>query len=223
MAKGRKPKTKRKPAGHDKPEDDAALWRAFAKNINPLGLKGRVPDNDSALFKSEMGPEPGERAPGTTKPNSKPANAPRHKMMKPAPAPSEPKSISQQNVIEPREVRRLGSGRNSVDARIDLHGMRQSEAYAALKVFLFRSVAKGHRMVLVITGKGSASYVVDGQEQFGAFINEGARERGVLRRNVPLWLTQPELRAIVVGHTTAHIRHGGEGALYVQLRRSRQA
>ena len=41
----------------------------------------------------------------------------------------------------------------------------------------------------------------------------------MLKRNVPRWLAEPELRSIVVGLTTAAIRHGGDGALYVQLRR----
>ena len=50
---------------------------------------------------------------------------------------------------------------------------------------------------------------------------DGYREPGVLRRQVPMWLREPELAAIVVGFTTAHVRHGGEGALYVQLRRAR--
>jgi DNA-nicking Smr family endonuclease len=40
----------------------------------------------------------------------------------------------------------------------------------------------------------------------------------VLRKNVPLWLAEPELRAIVVSFTTAAVPHGGEGALYIQLR-----
>jgi DNA-nicking Smr family endonuclease len=94
--------------------------------------------------------------------------------------------------------------------------MRQNEAHSALRVFLFRAVAKGHRMVLVITGKGSPRRI-DGR--FGEFVNEGALGTGVLRRNVPIWLEEPEIRSIVVGYTTAHIKHGGEGALYVQLRR----
>ena len=44
-------------------------------------------------------------------------------------------------------------------------------------------------------------------------------ERGVLRRQVPQWLSLPEFRALVVGFEEAHIGHGGEGALYVRVRR----
>lgn len=216
MAKGRKPKSKRTTGKHDMPENDAALWQAFTKNIDPLGLKGRVPDKDSFLFEAALRHEP--RA---MEPRVKSSPMTQSKNVKPARMPVEREKTPQPSLIEPRRVRRLGNGRTSVDARIDLHGMRQSEAYLALKVFLFRSVAKGYRMVLVITGKGSASFPADREERFGAFINEGAVERGVLRRNVPLWLAQSEFRAIIVGHTTAHVRHGGEGALYVQLRRVR--
>jgi DNA-nicking Smr family endonuclease len=62
--------------------------------------------------------------------------------------------------------------------------------------------------VLVITGKGARA-----QDERG--------ERGVLKRQVPLWLKLPEFRAYVVGFEEAHIGHGGEGALYVRLRRAR--
>ena len=67
-------------------------------------------------------------------------------------------------------------------------------------------------MVLVITGKGA-----DG---LGDWPTHG-RQRGVLRRVVPLWLEEPELRGIVIGYAAAGVRHGGEGALYIRLRRAR--
>jgi DNA-nicking Smr family endonuclease len=48
-------------------------------------------------------------------------------------------------------------------------------------------------------------------------------ERGILRRSVPQWLEEPELRGIVLGWTAAGPRHGGGGALYVRLRKARDA
>jgi DNA-nicking Smr family endonuclease len=48
-----------------------------------------------------------------------------------------------------------------------------------------------------------------------------ASERGVLRRQVPEWLSLPEFRNLVVGFEEAHIGHGGAGALYVRVRRAR--
>jgi len=99
--------------------------------------------------------------------------------------------------------RRLARGASAIDARLDLHGKTQSEAHAALVHFLRRTQGEGAKLVLVITGKGRR-----GSED----------ERGVLKRQVPLWLERPELRAYVVGFEDAHIGHGGEGALYVRIR-----
>lgn len=212
--------------------EDAAIWKVFSERIQPLDLKQRVPDTHSALLDEMLRQAAGSDAPAERTPNDnavkrdqkrKPNSAGTHvksdaEPMLPSPATRNKPQVSQSSHIDDREVRRLGKGRGGIDARIDLHGMRQSEAHAALRVFLFRSVAKGHRMVLVITGKGGGSRA---DSQFGEFVHQGALGRGVLRQNVPLWLAEPDLRPIVVGHTTAHVRHGGDGALYVQLRRRR--
>jgi DNA-nicking Smr family endonuclease len=98
--------------------------------------------------------------------------------------------------------RRLARGRESLVARIDLHGMTQDAARAALAGFIRRSVDDGWRAALVITGKG-----VSGD--------------GVLRRRVPDWLAESPIREHVAGVSEAHRRHGGEGALYVALKRKR--
>jgi DNA-nicking Smr family endonuclease len=100
----------------------------------------------------------------------------------------------------------LRRGSRSVDAVIDLHGLRQAEAHAALIGFLHRSRAAGHAVVLVVTGKG-----VGGDDPYA--------ERGVLRRSVPHWLRLPELRSLVLGFEEAAHHHGGGGALYIRLRR----
>jgi DNA-nicking Smr family endonuclease len=100
----------------------------------------------------------------------------------------------------------------TIDGRIDLHGMRQSEAYPALRRFLFACAVRGDRNVLVITGKGTRAEM----ERMRDFT---AEQRGVLRRLVPLWLGEPELRGMVISYTTAGPRHGGDGALYVRLRK----
>ncbi len=112
-----------------------------------------------------------------------------------------------------RKARRLSSGRIEIEARVDLHGMRQSEAHDTLRRFL----KPGH-------AGASAGCSSSPERGAGATATGRARlaregfERGVLRRNVPRWLAEPELAGIVVGFTTAAIHHGGEGALYVQLR-----
>jgi DNA-nicking Smr family endonuclease len=107
-----------------------------------------------------------------------------------------------------RQKQRLARGTIEIDARIDLHGRTQGEAHTALLRFLHRAQRDGARYVLVITGKGTRA----GNE---------SSERGVLKRQVPLWLRLPEFRGYVVGFEDAHIGHGGEGALYVRLRRVR--
>lgn len=120
---------------------------------------------------------------------------------KPAPKPKEPALAP----IDRRSKQKLARGTQSIDARIDLHGRTQSEAHAALLRFLHRAQANGAKTVLVITGKG------------------GGRDggRGVLKRQVPMWLALPEFRGLVVGFGDAAIGHGGEGALYVRVRRAR--
>src|SRR6185437_14768111 len=97
-----------------------------------------------------------------------------------------------------RMRQRVARGREAIDARMDLHGLTQAEAHAALSRFLYAASARGARLVLVITGKGG----------------RGGGERGVLRRQVPHWLALPDMRELVIGFEDAHIAHGGEGALY---------
>jgi len=91
-------------------------------------------------------------------------------------------------------------GRGEPEARLDLHGMTHDGAYRALMRFLMAAQGEDKRLVLVVTGKG-----------------------GVLRGALPLWLGQTELEPLVSGVSEAHIRHGGSGAFYVSLRRSRRA
>ncbi|EFL89727.1 Smr/MutS family protein [Ahrensia sp. R2A130] len=104
--------------------------------------------------------------------------------------------------IEEPVYKKLGKGRLSVDSRIDLHGMTQDRARFALLDFLQMAQQADDRIVLVITGKG----------------NEGT---GVLRRNVPQWLDLPQFRSLVNGTRPAHASHGGEGAMYVRVRKPR--
>jgi DNA-nicking Smr family endonuclease len=108
--------------------------------------------------------------------------------------------------IDRKLKQRLARGQVEIDARLDLHGRTLSEAHVALLRFLHRAQSEGARVVLVITGKGAA---------------DADRGRGVLRRQVPLWLALPELRGHVLGVEEAHVAHGGAGALYVRLRRGR--
>ena len=214
MAKDREGRTiaksSGKGAGRDGPsDDDFALWEHTARTLKPLKSKKQraVPARD------EPPRAPPRRAPEPERPGAPPrataAAKPAAAVASKAPPPI---------AIDRRKARQIGSGRIEVEGKIDLHGMRQSEAHAALRRFLVRAHADERRWVLVITGKGDPLRRGYGDEENEAGFR-GDPERGVLKRNVPRWLAEPELAAIVVGFTAASVRHGGEGALYVQLRR----
>lgn len=106
---------------------------------------------------------------------------------------------------------RMKRGKLVPEGRIDLHGMTLDQAHPALIRFILSSQASDRRLVLVITGKGKP----------GTDHGFVPVQRGILRRNVPLWLTMPPLAQAVLQVTTAHISHGGSGALYVYLRKPR--
>lgn len=139
-------------------------------------------------------------------PASTPARTPasaRPRPPAPAPAsprPSPPAPRGAPHPLEPRRQRRLARERDEIEARLDLHGHGRFQAEDALRAFLLDSHARGRRAVLVITGKG-------------------ARGGGVIRASVMEWIASPSLRHVVAGAAPAHRRHGGEGALYVALKR----
>lgn len=140
---------------------------------------------------------PPRSEPSTVAPATRPAPSPRPM----APAPRAAKAAMPPLApLGKRERTKLSRGRSELEARLDLHGMTQMRAHRALTGFLHRAHRDGLTFVLVITGKGRS---------------------GVLRRQVPEWLSLPEFRAFVVGFEEAAIGHGGEGALYVRIRRAR--
>jgi DNA-nicking Smr family endonuclease len=172
----------RRPAPAD---DDHALWGEITRSIKPLkGRKAHTPE-------ARIDP-PTRKAPRFLSPLPQASTPPR-----PAPPPLAP--------LERRMRQRLSRGSAGIDARLDLHGSTQAAAKPRLEHFLKNAQARGHTLVLVITGKGGGN----------------DSERGVLRRQVPHWLALPELRALVVGFEEAGRGHGGAGALYVRVRRER--
>jgi len=169
-------------------QDERVLWSTVTRSIAPLRDGALEPDIETVLALMEK-PRPAARKP---KPVAVPAPA------KSAPPPS-------LTPLSRRMRRSVARGKEAIDARLDLHGLTQSEAHAALLRFLRQASAREARLVLVITGKGG----------------RGDSERGVLKRQVPQWLALPEFRSFVIGYEDASVRHGGEGALYVRLRRTR--
>jgi DNA-nicking Smr family endonuclease len=120
------------------------------------------------------------------------------------PAAHQPKAPRVSHTLDEPTLEKLSKGRLPIEGRVDLHGLTQDEAYSLLFSFLHRAHAGGIRYVLIITGKGSSS----GGD-------------GVLRRAVPAWLSTPAFRPLVSSHDHASRHHGGSGALYVRLRRTR--
>ncbi len=192
---------------------DSRLWREVAKRFTPL--QGRaIPQAEEPIPAPSAATMP-ERLPGpqATPFKGAPAKAPPTFVPPPprvataAPYQAPPQNPMPHAGLERQARIALKRGRQPIEARLDLHGMIQSEAHAALTGFILRARAAGHGYVLVVTGKGGETYA------------DPYRERGVLRRNVPHWLRSPELRGIVLGFEEAARHHGGGGALYIRLRR----
>ena len=160
-------------------EEERALFYEVLRQAKPLHKKHGA------------APAPVPRAPLPIPPRgSRPVAAPAPKP--PVYAPHQPPDIGGH-----REAH-LRRGRLEPEARIDLHGLTQDEAYRALGRFFSRARGLDQRIVLVITGKG-----------------------GILKLMMPRWLAEAELAPLVSGVSPAHIKHGGGGAFYVALRRKR--
>lgn len=175
-------------------EEDLQLWRHLTRDIKPLKPQ-RLPP------KAVPGPAPKEKTPP-----SRPALRASTAAAAITPAkPSMPElSHGDLRAMDKRRAQRLRRGRLPIEARLDLHGLNQEDAHHALQRFVQQSAAVGRRCVLVITGKGGRH-----------------GESGVLRKQVPLWLNQVDLRDKVLGFEHARPEHGGAGALYLMLRRPR--
>jgi len=176
-------------------ENDAELWARVAESARPLRKRTVV-----------QLPEP----PAAPRPR-KAAKAPEPPPPTPK-APPKPAPTVRGEALDRQTARKLEGGRLPVEAKLDLHGMRQRDAHAELKRFLKSAQGKGHRHVLVITGKGAAA------DTRGFYAED---VRGVLRQVLPHWLAAPDLAHVVVSFSTAPRRLGGDGALYVRLRKPR--
>ncbi len=190
-------------------DPDQDIWRHTAATIEPLKRgKPRFHPASDAIKAGGPRPKPGPE------PERPPVKSRAAHVQPSGVSPAKPSVVKtpELQLFDRNSVRKLRGGRADIEARVDLHGMRQDEAHAELRRFLFSCQRRGLRFVLVITGKGKSNGGSHSEEIYSE------RERGVLKRNVPRWLDEPELRAIVVSFTAAAIQHGGEGAIYVHLR-----
>ena len=181
---------------------DFHLWLQVSETISPLRpARRRKPQVDDE-------PLPMPTAPPPPKPHRPAVHVPTMPSYQSDGRPQKKPRAG----LEPNLKQRLMRGREEIDGTIDLHGMRQVEARAALGRFIHARWSRGDRTVLVITGKGLKKLDDD-----AAVIVE----RGVLRSMLPIWLSEPDLAPLVAGWDAAAQDHGGDGAFYVRLRRVR--
>jgi DNA-nicking Smr family endonuclease len=181
---------------------DRALWEAVAATVTPLRQRRR------RVVKPAEPPPPEPAKPSPPEPPKLEAAA----SAKPAPGRGRPVASPPKPGpadIDRRTRLRIARGHTAVEARIDLHGLTQARAHAALLGFLAAKQAEGLKTVLVITGKGRP----------GDAERHSDGERGVLRRLVPAWLGARDAASLVESFGEAAPPHGGGGALYVRLRR----
>ena len=179
------------------PRDDGmALWRRVAGQVKPLKGRPTPPPARAGTPRKGADAQPGKAA-KAAQPSAGDKPAP-PKPAQPALAPGTAPGVDR------RTADRLRRGRLTIEAEIDLHGMTQADAHRALCAFIAGQQAAGRRCVRVITGKGA--------------FREGG---GVLRAAVPRWLNEAEMRSRVLAISHAQPRDGGEGALYVLLKRRR--
>lgn len=204
MPKPPKKASSKKKKKVETPAQDVALWQAVAKTVEPLGPCDILPEiSDVPLSQSGLLDVPFG---GASQKGSKGGHA---RTFQPRPAPPTyvtalPElSHAEQPGLDKATARRMRRGQVNIGGRIDLHGLTQAEAHRALDAFLDAAWHAGKREVLVITGKGTRA---DGSI-------------GVLREQVPRWLNAHPNRAKVVAFSYAAPKDGGEGALYVRLKK----
>jgi len=199
---------------------DWHLWTEVTRSVSPL-----KPENLKSLRKITP-PEKGDLLPESQKQKlktsaAKPAAGGKRQWAPLVPHTPHQQSGMQPHInsvlrhkvsekrIDPKTKRKLTRGRVPIDATLDLHGLRQHEAHGALSHFVASAFARGHRNLLVITGKGVR------RMDFAQF-----EQKGVLRYRLPQWLEEPHLRSMIAGIEGAGQSHGGEGALYIRLKRN---
>lgn len=177
--------------------DELELWRHVAQSVRPIKSKRRPA-------------QPKEAAPSAppAKPKAAKSAAPAAPPVKPQPpAAAKPHELIHglSHGIDRRQAERFRKGKLAIEGKIDLHGRTQQDAHDDLLAFLRRAHAAGKRNLLVVTGKGMTTSKV-----------------GILRQAVPRWLNEPAFRSLVLAFDYAEPQHGGEGALYVLLKRVRE-
>lgn len=228
---------RRRPRGLSK--DDLDVWNRVARTADPLhptrgraaeGVTGSTPPKAGDTYSTASPFAKGASAPQATPSPSVPpdmSGLPLPRFFRPSPEPTPERARTSVTMaprvgpvgrpeagLDRRTAERLRRGDIRPDARIDLHGMTRDRAHRSLGIFLSSAIAEGRRVVLVITGKGRSG----GHHEDAAFMTPA---RGVLREDLPRWLRTGPFASRIVGIYQAHQRHGGGGAFYVYLKKTR--
>lgn len=204
-------------------QDDKSVWDHVAKNVTPQSsnrFTGFEELSKSALAQAEIKtariptPKKAPRSVASFTGVGHLAKKDENQSFREELAPS-----SRQNVpgLDRSSAEKLRKGRLEIEGRVDLHGHTRKEAHSRLRSFLGSAHRQGKRCVLVITGKGSSERKTDD----APFMSGSSSGKGILREEVPNWLAQSDLRRLVLDYRPAQPKHGGDGALYVLLRRTR--
>lgn len=189
--------------------DEEALWRKVADQTERLHAAKPLSPEDFV----ETPPPATQRAPARFEVAQVPQITPRPE---PATRIDAARPVAEQLrdgplQMDKKSFAQMKRGKLRPEAKLDLHGMTLDRAHPALTRFILSAHAQGKRLVLVVTGKGKDR-------------DEGGPipvRLGVLRHQVPQWLSVPPLSTAVLQVSAAHNRHGGGGAYYVYLRRLR--
>lgn len=188
-------------------EDEIELWRKVAKQAERMHPELPASVHPVTLPKPKPSKPPKARIDPFDLGQNAPAKPAQHRLK-----PSVTEGLRASPVqMDLKAFGRMKRGKLKPEGKIDLHGMRVDSAHPALVRFVPTAQAQGKRLVLVITGKGKD------RDEPGPI----PTPRGVLRNQVPHWLSIPPLAQAVLQVTPAHISHGGDGAYYVYLRRTR--
>ncbi len=193
-------------------DDDRIVWKQVSDTAEPLKRRPDLPKRPKTIKKSglvqhqQLALSQKTLAP----PSSTPSYTPQ-RQNSPAAAPA--------LGVDRAMKRKLGRGQVEIDARLDLHGKTQAAAHQILRSFLLNAQARRYRTVLIITGKGDQGIARHTLHSFDVI--HTPERTGILMRCVPQWLSEPDLRDLVIGYQPAHPRHGGGGALYVRLRQKK--
>ncbi len=173
--------------------EDQKLWDLMMRDVVPLRPSPASPPAGKS----------GQSGPKTVVATKAPAPA----AQRPIPASSQHPGAYE---VDKSTHRKLKRGHMAIEARLDLHGLSQARAYEELKRFLIGAHHQGLRCLLVITGKGR-NLIGDQRSD--------ERAPGVIKRSLPLWLEEPDLKGMILKTESAHIKDGGAGAFYILLRR----